>query len=111
MRQGNDAVTQYRSGIYVASPEQRRLAEETRDRFQAGLTKAGYGGITTEIVDAPDFYYAEDYHQQYLAKVPGGYRGLGGPARTRPEGWGVAYFGARASLPPSFGPFWTVAVA
>src|SRR3546814_6985612 len=90
MRQGNDACTQYRSGIYVASPEQRRLAEETRDRFQAGLTKAGYGRITTEILDAPDFYYAEDYHQQYLAKVPGGYCGLGGTGVSCPVGVAAA---------------------
>ena len=78
MRQGNDVGTQYRSGIYVYSPEQRRLAEASRDAYQRVLTKAGYGEITTEILDAPEFYYAEDYHQQYLAKNPGGYCGLGG---------------------------------
>ena len=78
MRQGNDVGTQYRSGIYVTSPEQRRVAEETRTLFQKGLKKAGYGEITTEILDAPPFYYAEDYHQQYLAKNPNGYCGLGG---------------------------------
>src|SRR5215470_1641722 len=68
MRQGNDVGTQYRSGIYVHSPEQRRLAEASRGAYQRVLTKAGYGTITTEILDAPPFYYAEDYHQQYLAK-------------------------------------------
>jgi peptide-methionine (S)-S-oxide reductase len=78
MRQGNDVGTQYRSGIYVSTPEQRRLAEASRAAYQKGLTTAGYGPITTEIVDAPEFYYAEDYHQQYLAKNPNGYCGLGG---------------------------------
>ena len=78
MRQGNDRGTQYRSGIYVPSPEQRRAAEESRKMFQTGLTKAGYGEITTEILDAPPFYYAEDYHQQYLHKNPDGYCGIGG---------------------------------
>jgi peptide-methionine (S)-S-oxide reductase len=82
MRQGNDVGTQYRSGIYVASPEQRRLAEESRKAFQQGLKKAGYGEITTEILEAPPFYYAEDYHQQYLAKNPNGYCGLGGTGVT-----------------------------
>jgi len=78
MRQGNDVGTQYRSGIYVSTPEQRRLAEASRAAYQTGLTTAGYGPITTEILDAPEFYYAEDYHQQYLAKNPNGYCGLGG---------------------------------
>src|SRR5437870_985583 len=78
MRQGNDVGTQYRSGIYVYTPEQRRQAEASRDAYQRLLSKAGYGTITTEILDAPEFYYAEDYHQQYLAKNPGGYCGLGG---------------------------------
>jgi len=78
MRQGNDVGTQYRSGIYVYSEEQRRLAEASRDAYQQALTKAGYGKITTEILEAPEFYFAEDYHQQYLAKNPGGYCGLGG---------------------------------
>jgi len=86
MRQGNDAGTQYRSGIYVTSPEQRRIAEETRTSFQKGLKKAGYGEITTEILDAPPFYYAEDYHQQYLAKNPNGYCGLGGTGVSYPVG-------------------------
>jgi peptide-methionine (S)-S-oxide reductase len=86
MRQGNDVGTQYRSGIYVHSPEQRKLAEATRDAFQAVLAKGGYGRITTEILDAPAYYYAEDYHQQYLAKVPNGYCGLGGTGMTCPTG-------------------------
>jgi len=78
MRQGNDIGTQYRSGIYVFSLEQRRAAEATRAAFQEVLARAGYGKITTEVVDAPEFYYAEEYHQQYLAKNPDGYCGLGG---------------------------------
>ena len=86
MRQGNDVGTQYRSGIYVTSPEQRRLAEASRDAYQKVLTKAGYGAITTEILDAPEFYYAEDYHQQYLAKNPNGYCGLGGTGVSCPVG-------------------------
>ncbi len=85
MRQGNDAGTQYRSGIYVYDEEQRRLAEASREAFQQELTQAGYGKITTEILDAPEFYYAEDYHQQYLAKNPGGYCGLGGTGVKFPE--------------------------
>ena len=84
MRQGNDVGTQYRSGIYVASLEQRRAAEESRKAFQKNLDKAGYGTITTEIVDAPPFYYAEDVHQQYLAKNPNGYCGLGGTGVSCP---------------------------
>jgi peptide-methionine (S)-S-oxide reductase len=86
MRQGNDVGTQYRSGIYVYSPAQRALAEASRDAYQPGLTKAKYGPITTEIVDAPEFYYAEDYHQQYLAKNPMGYCGLGGTGVACPTG-------------------------
>jgi peptide-methionine (S)-S-oxide reductase len=86
MRQGNDVGTQYRSGIYYYDDEQRRLAERTRDAFQERLTAAGYGPITTEIIAAPEFYYAEDYHQQYLAKNPGGYCGLGGTGVTCPVG-------------------------
>ena len=86
MRQGNDVGTQYRSGIYVFSPEQRRLAETSRDAYQRVLTGAGYGPITTEILDAPEFYYAEGYHQQYLAKNPGGYCGLGGTGIACPTG-------------------------
>jgi peptide-methionine (S)-S-oxide reductase len=86
MRQGNDVGTQYRSGIYYSSDEQRRAAEASRDAFQAELQRAGYGRITTEIVPAPEFYYAEDYHQQYLAKNPGGYCGLGGTGVSCPIG-------------------------
>jgi peptide-methionine (S)-S-oxide reductase len=86
MRQGNDVGTQYRSGIYVSTPEQRRLAEASRDAYQRVLTAAGYGTITTEIADAPDFYYAEDYHQQYLSKNPGGYCGHGGTGVACPMG-------------------------
>jgi peptide-methionine (S)-S-oxide reductase len=78
MRQGNDAGTQYRSAIYCGSPAQRAAAEASRAQFQDQLTQAGFGRITTEIADAPPFYYAEDYHQQYLHKNPGGYCGLGG---------------------------------
>ena len=78
MRQGNDVGTQYRSGIYTTNAEQQRAAEASRDAFQKQLTAAGYGEITTEIVPAPEFYYAEDYHQQYLAKNPNGYCGIGG---------------------------------
>ena len=78
MRQGNDTGTQYRSGIYVYSEAQKQLAIATQDAYQQALTAGGYGNITTEILDAPEFYYAEGYHQQYLAKNPGGYCGLGG---------------------------------
>ena len=79
MAQGNDKGTQYRSGIYVYSESQKRSSETTRDRYQEALKAAGRNGtITTEIIAAPAFYYAEDYHQQYLAKNPGGYCGLGG---------------------------------
>ena len=86
MRQGNDRGTQYRSGIYVYGDAQRRLAEASRDAFQQGLSRAGYGNFTTEILDAPEFYYAEDYHQQYLAKNPHGYCGLGGTGVACPIG-------------------------
>jgi peptide-methionine (S)-S-oxide reductase len=89
MRQGNDVGTQYRSGIYCYTPEQRRAAEASRQAFQDRLTAAGYGAITTEIADAPPFYYAEDYHQQYLAKNPDGYCGLGGTGVTCPIGVSV----------------------
>ena len=89
MRQGNDAGTQYRSGIYHFDDAQRRSAERTRDAFQTRLKASGYGAITTEIVPAPDFYYAEDYHQQYLAKNPDGYCGLGGTGVTCPVGVGA----------------------
>ena len=78
MRQGNDTGTQYRSGIYTYSDAQQQQAETSRDRYQPALNAAGYGKITTEILAAPEFYYAEEYHQQYLAKTPNGYCGLGG---------------------------------
>ncbi len=86
MRQGNDVGTQYRSGIYVHSEEQRRLAEASKDAYGRMLAEHGMGPITTEIADAPEFYYAEDYHQQYLAKNPGGYCGLGGTGVACPTG-------------------------
>ena len=86
MRQGNDVGTQYRSGIYVYGEAQREAAEQTRDRYQEALSRAGYGPITTEIIDAPEFYYAEDYHQQYLAKNPFGYCGIGGTGVGCPAG-------------------------
>ncbi len=78
MRQGNDVGTQYRSGVYTHSAAQRRAAEASRDSYTKLLAEAGYGEISTEILDAPAFYYAEDYHQQYLAKNPAGYCGMGG---------------------------------
>jgi peptide-methionine (S)-S-oxide reductase len=84
MRQGNDVGTQYRSAIYWTTPEQRRLAEASRDAYQQALARAGRGAITTEIAEAGEFFYAEDYHQQYLAKNPGGYCGLGGTGVTCP---------------------------
>jgi peptide-methionine (S)-S-oxide reductase len=84
MQQGNDRGTQYRSGIYVCNKEQRTAAEVSRGLFQQALAKAGYGPITTEILDATEFYYAEDYHQQYLAKNPNGYCGLGGTGVSLP---------------------------
>lgn len=82
MRQGNDVGTQYRSGIYTCDDDQKAAALSSRDRFQQRLTVNGFGAITTEIIDAPVFYYAEDYHQQYLARNPGGYCGLGGTGVT-----------------------------
>jgi len=89
MRQGNDTGTQYRSGIYYFDEAQQRAAERTRDAFQSRLKASGYGAITTEIVPAPEFYYAEDYHQQYLAKNPDGYCGLGGTGVSCPVGVGA----------------------
>jgi peptide-methionine (S)-S-oxide reductase len=86
MRQGNDVGTQYRSGIYVTSPEQRRAAEASKKAYQKALKTRGLGAITTEILDAPAFYFAEDYHQQYLAKNPAGYCGLGGTGVACPVG-------------------------
>jgi peptide-methionine (S)-S-oxide reductase len=91
MRQGADVGTQYRSAIYTTDPEQKKAAEESKRIYQARLTAAGRGQITTEIADAPSFYYAEDYHQQYLAKNPDGYCGIGGcgvpykPAELQPR--------------------------
>ncbi len=90
MRQGNDVGTQYRSGIYVADAGQRATAESVKAKYQAALKAAGHGAVTTEIVDAPAFYYAEDYHQQYLAKNPNGYCGLGGTGVSCPVGVGVS---------------------
>jgi len=86
MRQGNDVGTQYRSGIYTYTDEQQRLAVLSREGYQLALTASGYGAITTEIVNAPEFYYAEAYHQQYLAKNPNGYCGLGGTKVLCPIG-------------------------
>jgi len=86
MRQGNDVGAQYRSEIYVNSDAQREAAEATRERYAERLGAAGYGDITTEIADAPEFYYAEDYHQQYLAKNPSGYCGVGGTGVSCPAG-------------------------
>jgi peptide-methionine (S)-S-oxide reductase len=86
MRQGNDVGSQYRSGIYTTSDAQRQAAETSRDMYQEMLSNAGYDEITTEIVDAPEFFYAEDYHQQYLAKNPNGYCGIGGTGVSCPIG-------------------------
>jgi peptide-methionine (S)-S-oxide reductase len=89
MRQGNDVGTQYRSGIYTTTDAQRRSAEASKTAYQRVLSANGYGPITTEIIDAPEFYFAEDYHQQYLAKVPHGYCGLGGTGLSCPVGVGA----------------------
>ncbi len=86
MRQGNDVGTQYRSGIYVYGDAQRDAAEKSRQKYQEALTDAGYGTVTTEILDAPAFYYAEEYHQQFLAKNPAGYCGIGGTGVSCPAG-------------------------
>ncbi|HKL64321.1 MAG TPA: peptide-methionine (S)-S-oxide reductase MsrA, partial [Woeseiaceae bacterium] len=86
MRQGNDVGTQYRSAIYVFDAGQKAAAEASREAYARRLADAGYGAITTEIADAGPFYYAEDYHQQYLAKNPGGYCGLGGTGVSCPTG-------------------------
>ena len=88
MRQGNDVGSQYRSGIYLADAAERQVAEASRAAYQTALTAAGLGPITTEIRDAGPFYYAEDYHQQYLAKNPAGYCGLGGTGVSCPAPWG-----------------------
>jgi peptide-methionine (S)-S-oxide reductase len=90
MRQGNDVGTQYRSGIYVFSPEQRKAAEQSKTMYERELKARRFDPITTEILDAPEFYFAEDYHQQYLAKNPMGYCGLGGTGVSCPIGTGVA---------------------
>ena len=90
MRQGNDAGTQYRSGIYTYSASQHATAIATRDAYQERISAAGYGPITTEIIEAPELFYAEDYHQQYLAKNPAGYCGHGGTGVSCPIGVGVA---------------------
>jgi peptide-methionine (S)-S-oxide reductase len=89
MRQGNDVGTQYRSGIYFYDDAQRAAAERSRDDYQRALANARYGTITTEILPAPEFYYAEDYHQQYLSKNPDGYCGLGGTGVACPTGLAV----------------------
>jgi peptide-methionine (S)-S-oxide reductase len=90
MRQGNDVGTQYRSGIYVFTPEQRRAAEASKATYEKALAAKRFDTITTEVRDAPPFYFAEDYHQQYLAKNPAGYCGLGGTGVSCPIGTGVA---------------------
>jgi len=89
-RQGNDVGTQYRSGIYVTTPEQRKAAEASKVMYEKALEADRYGPITTEVADASEFYFAEDYHQQYLAKNPAGYCGLGGTGVSCPIGTGVA---------------------
>ena len=89
MRQGNDVGTQYRSAIYTTTPEQLQAATASREAYQARLSAAGFGPITTEVASAPPFFYAEDYHQQYLAKNPGGYCGIGGTGVTCSAGTGA----------------------
>jgi peptide-methionine (S)-S-oxide reductase len=89
MRQSNDVGTQYRSGIYVNSSAQRAAAEASKAMYESAIAARGYGAITTEIITAPEFYFAEDYHQQYLAKNPSGYCGLGGTGVSCPIGTGV----------------------
>lgn len=90
MRQGNDVGTQYRSGIYTSDPQEQATARKIKADYEAALKAKGYGPITTEIIDRPPFYFAEDYHQQYLARNPGGYCGLGGTGVSCPIGTGVA---------------------
>ena len=90
MRQGNDRGTQYRSGIYTYSDAQLKAAKDSKEMYQGKLAEAGYGDITTEVLPAPEFYYAEDYHQQYLAKNPNGYCGLGGTNVSCPIGVATA---------------------
>ena len=91
MRQGNDVGTQYRSAIYTYGDEQARAAAASRDAYAAALAAAGHGAITTEIAPAPEFYYAEDYHQQYLAKNPAGYCGIGGTGVACPIGLAASH--------------------
>jgi peptide-methionine (S)-S-oxide reductase len=98
MRQGNDVGTQYRSAIYVFSPAQAAAAQASRDAYQERLTAAGFGRISTEIAQAPPFYYAEDYHQQYLAKNPNGYCGLGGTGVSCEVGLSVQDSGLRSPV-------------
>jgi peptide-methionine (S)-S-oxide reductase len=86
MRQGNDVGTQYRSAIYTTSDEQLKAAERSKNIYQQSLNNAGYGRVTTEIKKAPEFYFAENYHQQYLAKNPNGYCGIGGTGVGCPVG-------------------------
>ena len=90
MRQGNDVGTQYRSGIYATTPPQRKAAEASKAMYEKAIAPKGFGAITTEILPAPEFYFAEDYHQQYLAKNPSGYCGLGGTGVSCPIGVGVS---------------------
>ncbi len=97
MRQGNDVGTQYRSAIYYETDVQKRAAEASRDAYQAKLAASGFGPITTEIASAPPFYYAEDYHQQYLAKNPDGYCGMGGTGVACPVGLGARVTPARST--------------
>ena len=99
MRQGNDIGTQYRSGIYTIGSEQLAAAEQSRVEYQKALSEAGHGEITTEILPAPTFYFAEDYHQQYLAKNPGGYCGIGGTGVTCPTGLGTSQSGLVLASP------------
>jgi peptide-methionine (S)-S-oxide reductase len=93
MRQGNDVGTQYRSGIYAFTSEQRQAAEASKALYEKAIRSKGYGAVTTEVIDAPTFYFAEDYHQQYLAKNPHGYCGLGGTGVSCAIGTGVAAVG------------------
>jgi peptide-methionine (S)-S-oxide reductase len=90
MRQGSDVGTQYRSGIYATTPSQRKVAEASKAMYEKAIAPKGFGAITTEILPAPEFYFAEDYHQQYLAKNPSGYCGLGGTGVSCPVGVGVS---------------------
>ncbi len=90
MRQGNDVGTQYRSGIYTSDPQEKAVAEAVKASYGSALKAKGFGPITTEIIDGGPFYFAEDYHQQYLSKNPGGYCGLGGTGVSCPIGVGVA---------------------